>query len=80
MDTKSVRFFFLFLCLRCLSATFLCCVLTLMYVFDVARICVGTWNVGGRVPPKDLDIDGWVDTIEPADIYVLGYVPFFFVS
>lgn len=45
--------------------------------FDVARICVGTWNVGGRVPPKDLDIDGWVDTIEPADIYVLGYVPFF---
>ncbi|CAN7116474.1 unnamed protein product [Brassica rapa subsp. narinosa] len=36
------------------------------------RICVGTWNVGGRVPPKDLDIDGWVDTIEPADIYVLG--------
>ncbi|KAG7552548.1 Endonuclease/exonuclease/phosphatase superfamily [Arabidopsis thaliana x Arabidopsis arenosa] len=36
------------------------------------RICVGTWNVGGRVPPTDLDIDGWVDTIEPADIYVLG--------
>ncbi|XP_019084042.1 PREDICTED: type I inositol polyphosphate 5-phosphatase 1-like [Camelina sativa] len=36
------------------------------------RICVGTWNVGGRVPPADLDIDGWVDTIEPADIYVLG--------
>ncbi|CAN6808759.1 unnamed protein product [Brassica oleracea] len=36
------------------------------------RICVGTWNVGGRVPQKDLDIDGWVDTIEPADIYVLG--------
>ncbi|CAN8246739.1 unnamed protein product [Cochlearia groenlandica] len=36
------------------------------------RICVGTWNVGGRVPPSDLDIDGWVDTIEPADIYVLG--------
>ncbi|XP_024010001.1 type I inositol polyphosphate 5-phosphatase 1 isoform X2 [Eutrema salsugineum] len=36
------------------------------------RVCVGTWNVGGRVPPNDLDIDGWVDTIEPADIYVLG--------
>ncbi|EOA21943.1 hypothetical protein CARUB_v10002437mg, partial [Capsella rubella] len=36
------------------------------------RICVGTWNVGGKVPPADLDIDGWVDTIEPADIYVLG--------
>ncbi|XP_019057277.1 PREDICTED: type I inositol polyphosphate 5-phosphatase 1 isoform X2 [Tarenaya hassleriana] len=36
------------------------------------RICVGTWNVGGRVPPADFDIDGWVDTIEPADVYVLG--------
>ncbi|CAA7018662.1 unnamed protein product [Microthlaspi erraticum] len=36
------------------------------------RICAGTWNVGGRVPPADLDIDGWLDTVEPADIYVLG--------
>ncbi|KAG2320466.1 hypothetical protein Bca52824_013679 [Brassica carinata] len=36
------------------------------------RICAGTWNVGGRVPPADLDIDGWLDTLEPADIYVLG--------
>ncbi|CAH8384143.1 unnamed protein product [Eruca vesicaria subsp. sativa] len=37
-----------------------------------ARICAGTWNVGGRVPPADLDIDGWLDTLEPSDIYVLG--------
>lgn len=44
--------------------------------FDVARICAGTWNVGGRVPPADLNIDGWLDTVEPADIYVLGYVFF----
>ncbi|KAL0557051.1 hypothetical protein IC582_005569 [Cucumis melo] len=36
------------------------------------RICVGTWNVGGKLPPEDLDIDGWIDTNEPADIYVLG--------
>jgi hypothetical protein len=36
------------------------------------RICAGTWNVGGRVPSSDLDIDGWLDTLEPADIYVLG--------
>ncbi|VVB11694.1 unnamed protein product [Arabis nemorensis] len=36
------------------------------------RICAGTWNAGGRVPPTDLDIDGWIDTVEPADIYVLG--------
>ncbi|XP_022990276.1 type IV inositol polyphosphate 5-phosphatase 3 isoform X1 [Cucurbita maxima] len=36
------------------------------------RICVATWNVGGKLPPEDLDIDGWIDTSEPADIYVLG--------
>ncbi|XP_059452921.1 type IV inositol polyphosphate 5-phosphatase 3 isoform X2 [Corylus avellana] len=36
------------------------------------RICVGTWNVGGKLPPDDLDIDDWLDIDEPADIYVLG--------
>ncbi|KAL5975509.1 Type I inositol 1,4,5-trisphosphate 5-phosphatase [Asimina triloba] len=35
-------------------------------------ICVGTWNVGGRLPPEDLDISDWLDVEEPADIYVLG--------
>lgn len=38
----------------------------------VRRICVGTWNVGGKLPPDDLDIDDWLDINEPADIYVLG--------
>lgn len=36
------------------------------------RVCVGTWNVGGRLPPDDLDIDEWLGINEPADIYVLG--------
>ncbi|PON96275.1 Deoxyribonuclease I [Trema orientale] len=36
------------------------------------RICVGTWNVGGKLPTDDLDIDEWLDTNDPADIYVLG--------
>ncbi|XP_068490412.1 type IV inositol polyphosphate 5-phosphatase 3 isoform X2 [Phaseolus vulgaris] len=36
------------------------------------RVCVGTWNVGGKLPPDDLDIDDWVGINEPADIYVLG--------
>ncbi|PON52686.1 Deoxyribonuclease I [Parasponia andersonii] len=36
------------------------------------RICIGTWNVGGKLPPDDLDIDEWLDTNDPADIYVLG--------
>ncbi|XP_019439378.1 PREDICTED: type IV inositol polyphosphate 5-phosphatase 3-like isoform X1 [Lupinus angustifolius] len=36
------------------------------------KICVGTWNVGGRLPPDDQDIDDWLRVNEPADIYVLG--------
>ncbi|XP_066366939.1 type I inositol polyphosphate 5-phosphatase 1-like isoform X5 [Miscanthus floridulus] len=37
------------------------------------RICVGTWNVGGRFPPSDLDIEEWLAMEEPADIYVIGF-------
>ncbi|KAH7652000.1 Inositol-polyphosphate 5-phosphatase protein [Dioscorea alata] len=37
------------------------------------RICVGTWNVAGKLPSDDLDISGWLDIEEPADIYVLGF-------
>eukprot|EP00262_Sarcandra_glabra_P022324 TRINITY_DN9866_c0_g1_i2.p1 TRINITY_DN9866_c0_g1~~TRINITY_DN9866_c0_g1_i2.p1 ORF type:complete len:633 (-),score=109.48 TRINITY_DN9866_c0_g1_i2:236-2134(-) len=36
------------------------------------RISVGTWNVGGRLPPDKLDIQEWLDMEEPADIYVMG--------
>ncbi|CAL1410044.1 unnamed protein product [Linum trigynum] len=36
------------------------------------RVRVATWNVGGKLPPDDLDIDDWVNTHDPADIYVLG--------
>ncbi|CAA0841998.1 DNAse I-like superfamily protein [Striga hermonthica] len=36
------------------------------------RVCAATWNVGGRVPPDDLDVDGWLDIDDPADIYVIG--------
>ncbi|VAH22010.1 unnamed protein product [Triticum turgidum subsp. durum] len=54
---------------RCNSET-----LRAQYI-DVAelRIFVGTWNVGGRVPPTDLDIQEWLAMEEPADIYVLGF-------
>ncbi|KAJ9675485.1 hypothetical protein PVL29_024419 [Vitis rotundifolia] len=37
------------------------------------RICIGTWNVGGKLPSEDLDIDEWLDIDNPADIYVLGF-------
>ncbi|CAN6455952.1 unnamed protein product [Victoria cruziana] len=36
------------------------------------RVCVSTWNVGGKIPPDDLDIDEWLDMNEPADLYVIG--------
>ncbi|KAK4253060.1 hypothetical protein QN277_010885 [Acacia crassicarpa] len=36
------------------------------------RVSVGTWNVGGTLPPEDLDIDDWLGIDDPADIYVLG--------
>lgn len=36
------------------------------------RVFVGTWNVGGRLPPDDLDIEDWLEMEEPADMYVLG--------
>lgn len=36
------------------------------------RVCVGTWNVAGELPPDDLNIGSWLDLSEPADIYVIG--------
>ncbi|GAA0139694.1 phosphatase [Lithospermum erythrorhizon] len=36
------------------------------------RVCAATWNVAGKLPPDDLDIDGWLDIDDPADIYVIG--------
>ncbi|KAG9452231.1 hypothetical protein H6P81_005135 [Aristolochia fimbriata] len=37
------------------------------------RITVGTWNVAGKVPYENLEIDEWLSTKEPADLYVLGF-------
>ncbi|MCD7447913.1 hypothetical protein HAX54_036281 [Datura stramonium] len=37
------------------------------------RVTIGTWNVAGRLPDEDLDIDEWLCMNEPADIYILGF-------
>jgi len=37
-----------------------------------SRIAVGTWNVGGLLPPDDINLDEFLDSSDPADIYVLG--------
>lgn len=38
------------------------------------RIFVATWNVAGKSPPSYLNLDEWLHTSPPADIYVLGYI------
>ncbi|KAJ8541474.1 hypothetical protein K7X08_002290 [Anisodus acutangulus] len=37
------------------------------------RVRVGTWNVAGKFPSEDLELDSWLDVNEPADIYVIGF-------
>ncbi|CAL9115474.1 unnamed protein product [Musa textilis] len=37
------------------------------------RVMIGTWNVAGRLPLQDLELDGWLDSDQPADMYVLGF-------
>lgn len=45
----------------------------------LCRVTIGTWNVAGTVPDEDLDIDDWISSEEPSDIYILGSVlPIFF--
>ncbi|KAI7730851.1 hypothetical protein M8C21_002072 [Ambrosia artemisiifolia] len=37
------------------------------------KVSVNTWNVGGKLPPEDLDIEDWIDVDNPADVYVIGF-------
>ncbi|GAB2212136.1 hypothetical protein Droror1_Dr00025483 [Drosera rotundifolia] len=37
------------------------------------RMTIGTWNVAGRHPHEDLELDEWLCLKEPADIFVLGF-------
>ncbi|XP_078149835.1 type IV inositol polyphosphate 5-phosphatase 7-like isoform X2 [Carex rostrata] len=37
------------------------------------RIFVATWNVGGKSPPDYLNVEDWLLSSSPADIYVLGF-------
>jgi hypothetical protein len=39
------------------------------------RLFASTWNVGGVVPPDDLDLSDWLDGGDdgPYDMYVLGF-------
>ncbi|KAL3648818.1 hypothetical protein CASFOL_005221 [Castilleja foliolosa] len=37
------------------------------------KIFVATWNVAGKSPPSYLNLEEWLNTSPPADIYVLGF-------
>ncbi|CAI8609460.1 unnamed protein product [Vicia faba] len=37
------------------------------------RVTIGTWNVAGVPPCNDLDIEDWLCTKKPADIYIIGF-------
>ncbi|KAJ4826787.1 hypothetical protein Tsubulata_034774 [Turnera subulata] len=37
------------------------------------RIKIATWNVAGRLPDEDLEIDDWLCAEEPADVYIIGF-------
>ncbi|PPR95125.1 hypothetical protein GOBAR_AA25543 [Gossypium barbadense] len=36
-------------------------------------VTISTWNVAGRLPCDDLEIDDWLCTKEPADVYIIGF-------
>ena len=40
----------------------------------LSRIFVATWNVGGKSPPSNLNLEDWLRASPLADIYVLGYM------
>ena len=41
------------------------------------RVFVATWNVGGKIPHDDLNLEDFLQAEGSSDIYVLGYVLFF---
>ncbi|KAG9133130.1 hypothetical protein Leryth_026348 [Lithospermum erythrorhizon] len=40
---------------------------------QIHRVFVATWNVAGKSPPNNLNLEEWLHTSPPADIYVLGF-------
>ncbi|RVX00187.1 Type I inositol polyphosphate 5-phosphatase 2 [Vitis vinifera] len=40
--------------------------------YKLMLLTIGTWNVAGRLPNEDLEIEEWLCMQEPADIYILG--------
>ncbi|GAB2212413.1 hypothetical protein Droror1_Dr00020375 [Drosera rotundifolia] len=41
--------------------------------YHLSLIFVATWNVTGKSPPGHLNLEDWLHTSPPVDIYVLGF-------
>ncbi|XP_072994386.1 type I inositol polyphosphate 5-phosphatase 2 isoform X1 [Typha latifolia] len=37
------------------------------------RVMIGTWNVAGRIPFEEIELDDWLCAKQSADIYILGF-------
>ncbi|CAH8276219.1 unnamed protein product [Arabidopsis lyrata] len=37
------------------------------------KVTVATWNVAGKRPSDDLEIEDWLSTDNPSDIYIIGF-------
>lgn len=46
----------------------------LTIVMNFYSIFAATWNVGGKSPSSNMNLDDWLHAAPQADIYVLGYV------
>lgn len=68
---KLHSFSFPSLCILCMECHFYIPLFIYLFIF---RILVATWNVGGKSPPSYLNLEDWLHTSPPADIYVLGYI------
>lgn len=51
-----------------------------LFIFSIHRTIIGTWNVAGRLPDENIDIDDWLCTEEPADMYIIGSAHIFSLS
>ncbi|KAI4364071.1 hypothetical protein MLD38_020210 [Melastoma candidum] len=48
-------------------------IISLLSTPHTPLIFVATWNVAGKSPPSHLNLEDWLHSSPPADIYVLGF-------
>lgn len=80
IDVQNYRYHFpTFSCSFPLTVVFVLTAGASLFNFG-GSVFVATWNVAGRSPPSNLNLDDWLHAAPPADIYVLGYVLVAYIS